>query len=99
MLRVNKVHRVSTVTTTVEILQGPAWTLIRGPRWRVEKKIHLACTVFKRAGPLHTILMERFNLTLIAMLHVSLFVDKNQKDFDDHLLFKLIVRHSTKVQV
>ena len=38
MLRVNKVHRVSTVTTTVEILQGPAWTLIRGPRWRVEKK-------------------------------------------------------------
>ena len=38
MLRVNKVHRVSTVTTTVEILQGPAWTLIRGPRWRVEKQ-------------------------------------------------------------
>ena len=38
VLRVNKVHRVSTATTTVEILQGPAWTLIRGPRWRVEKK-------------------------------------------------------------
>ena len=38
VLRVNKVHRVSTVTTTVEICKGPAWTLIRGPRWRVEKK-------------------------------------------------------------
>ena len=38
VLRVNKIHRVSTVTTTVEIFEGPAWTLIRGPRWRVEKK-------------------------------------------------------------
>ena len=38
VLHVNNIHRVSTVTSTVEIFQGPAWTLIRGPRWRVEKK-------------------------------------------------------------
>ena len=48
MLRVNKVHRVSTVTTTVEILQGPAWTLIRGPRWRVEKKKSTWLVLYKR---------------------------------------------------
>lgn len=38
--------------------------------------------------------MERFNRTLLAML--SLFVDKTQKDWDDHLPYVLAAYRATQ---